>query len=156
MPANRMAHNLGSSKRRKNLVRTEISYRFPLRRSIIPEFPVRSKNAQKEKKTGHPVRQYAGEGPLSEILRCGDLSYQSSSSSAESSSASSTQDGSYRAFFMIAPQEGQFSYGFALDALHEEQINSSGRSRCVFCFQYAIVLSFLFVQRSLAILLRRS
>ena len=151
-----MAHNLGSSKRRKNLVRTEISYRFPLRRSIIPKFPFRSRNTQKVKETGHPVRQYAGEGPLSETFRYGTHSYQSSSSSAESSSASSTQDGSYRAFLMIAPQEGQFSYGFALDALHEEQMNSLGRSRCVFCFQYAIVLSFLFVQRSLAILLRRS
>jgi hypothetical protein len=43
-----MAHNLGSSKRRKNLVRTQLSYSFPLRRSIIPEFPFRSKNAQKE------------------------------------------------------------------------------------------------------------
>ena len=47
------------------------------------------------------------------------------------SSASSTQEGSYFTFFMIAPHAGQISYGSGKEDMHREQTYPSARNRCV-------------------------
>ena len=50
---------------------------------------------------------------------------------AERPSASSTQEGSYFVFFMVAPQAGQLGVGFWQEAPHAEQMYSSARKRPV-------------------------
>ena len=68
--------------------------------------------------------------------------HQSSSSIAERPSASSAQEDSYFAFFIAAPQEGQFLYGFSQDLPQEEQMYSSDRKRCVFWIQCAVFIDY--------------
>lgn len=63
--------------------------------------------------------------------------HQSSSKMAEGSSASSTQEGSYIVFFIVAPQAGQLGLGFWQEAPHAEQMYSSARNRCVRRIQWA-------------------
>ena len=55
--------------------------------------------------------------------------HQSSSSRAERPSASSTQDGSYFAFFIGIPHFGHVRYALLQIVLHAEQINASARNR---------------------------
>ena len=56
---------------------------------------------------------------------------------AERPSASSTQEGSYFVFFMVAPQAGQLGLGFWQETPHAEQMYSSARKRCVRRIQWA-------------------